>query len=48
MTGWRAYGIEKCEKCGELFTANHYYFPRIRDYIDICRYCLGYKQGFHD
>jgi hypothetical protein len=43
MSGWRTYGIEECEKCGQFFTANEYYFPRIRERILICRGCLGHK-----
>lgn len=40
MTGWGAYGLERCEKCGELFTWNDYYFPAIRDKVCICKDCM--------
>lgn len=40
MSGWVAYGIEKCEQCGEFFTWNHQYFPAIHNDCRICRICL--------
>jgi len=45
MTGWRAYGIEMCEKCEELFTWNHYFFPALYENICICKSCLEYPKG---
>ncbi len=40
MSGWVAYGIEKCEQCGEFSTWNHQYFPAIQNGGRICRICL--------
>ncbi len=41
MIDWRAYGLERCEGCGELFTWNDYYFPGVREGVCMCRGCLG-------
>jgi len=40
MSGWVAYGMEKCEQCEELFTWNNQYFPAIHNDCRICRCCL--------
>jgi hypothetical protein len=46
MTGWVAYGLERCLKCRELRTYNHIWFPllfqgnTIMEIHAICRECL--------
>ncbi len=49
MSDWRGSGVDRCIKCGELYTFNRYFFPTYfqkdemyrgdRDLI--CKFCLG-------
>lgn len=51
---YRAQGVEKCVKCGDMHTFNHYYFPiyfmeELRLDSDlVCRFCLGLDRTYDE